>query len=94
MHVTGALARPVARRHDGGVTSEPTGVQIVVDEDRCVGIGRCEVLAPFAVELGDDNISRARPGHIPLAVAEDLCRGCPSQAIRIVPDEPTPTSAV
>ena len=66
------------------VTSEPTGVQIVVDEERCVGIGRCEVIAPSAVELGDDNISRARPGLIPLGLAEDLCRSCPSQAIRIV----------
>ena len=85
------LAHPVARSHDGVVTSEPTGVQIVVDEDRCVGIGRCEVLAPFAVELGADNISRARPGLVPLGVAEDLCRGCPSQAISIVRDEPAVT---
>ena len=53
-------------------------VRLIVDVDRCIGIGQCELLEPEVFELGDeDAISRDRVRA--LAVVE----ACPSMAISI-----------
>jgi len=69
----------------------PVKVFVAVDPDVCIGVGRCEELEPNAVELGDDGVSRPRPGvALPLERAEVICKRCPSGAIAIAgpaPDE-------
>jgi ferredoxin len=37
-------------------------VFIAIDPDVCIGVGKCEELEPYAVELGEDGISRPLPG--------------------------------
>ncbi len=60
-------------------------VRLIVDVDRCIGIGQCELLEPEVFELGDeDAISRVAAGATldrvrALAVVE----ACPSMAISI-----------
>jgi ferredoxin len=64
-------------------------VLIAIDEDTCVGIGRCEQLEPNAVALGDDAVSRPLAGvALPRERAEALCSNCPSGAISIVGEAP------
>jgi ferredoxin len=60
-------------------------VFITIDDDRCIGIGNCEVIDEHAVVLGPDGIARAVPGYaIEESVAQEMCEGCPSGAISIM----------
>lgn len=64
-------------------------VFIRIDEDVCIGVGRCEELEPNAVELGDDGVSRPLPDvALTQERAERLCRECPSGAISIAGPAP------
>ncbi len=59
-------------------------VLIAVDEDLCIGSGACEARAPEGIAVGDDAIAHPTGVRLPLAVAEEVCEGCPSGAVRIV----------
>lgn len=37
---------------------EPTMVELYVDQDHCVGMGRCEVVEPDVFEIDDDAVSQ------------------------------------
>lgn len=65
-----------------------SNVFIVIDEEQCIGIGKCEELEPNAVELGDDGVSRPREVALPRERAEKIVRRCPSGAISIAGDAP------
>lgn len=61
-------------------------MKVVVDRDRCTGLGICESLAPVFFEVDEDSqlmllkedVSTAEQQEIEEAVA-----GCPTQALRI-----------
>ena len=59
---------------------------MAVDEDRCIGIGQCELLEPDVFRLGDeDAISRVVDGvDLARSRALELVDRCPSGAISIV----------
>ena len=61
-------------------------VLMAVDEDRCIGIGQCELLEPDVFRLGDeDAISRVVDGvGLAQSRALELVDRCPSGAISIV----------
>ena len=50
-------------------------VFIEIDENICIGVGKCEEVEPNAVELGDDGVSRPLPGiALPEDRAETICK--------------------
>ena len=64
-------------------------VFIQIDQDVCIGVGRCEELEPDAVELGDDGVSRPLEGiALTQERADKLCTNCPSGAISIAGPAP------
>jgi ferredoxin len=69
-------------------------VVLHVDQDVCVGVGVCVASEPEAFVLGDEGVSRARPGRaLPRERGELVCRSCPSGAISIVDDGAAVTAA-
>ncbi|MCH2421590.1 MAG: ferredoxin [Acidimicrobiales bacterium] len=60
-------------------------VSLIVDEDRCIGIGQCELLEPEVFQLGDeDAISRVvESSGLPRARALEVADRCPSSAISV-----------
>ena len=67
-------------------------VLIAIDQDRCVGVVRCEELEPNAVELGDNPVSTPVPGlALPVERAERLVKNCPSGAISVAGPAPDDT---
>ncbi|HJP24531.1 MAG: ferredoxin [Acidimicrobiales bacterium] len=60
-------------------------VSLIVDEDRCIGIGQCELLEPEVFQLGDeDAISRVvDSAGLPRVRALEVADRCPSSAISI-----------
>ncbi len=60
-------------------------VQLTVDEDRCIGIGQCELLEPEVFCLSDeDTISRVVDGAaLDRARALAVVEGCPNMAISV-----------
>jgi ferredoxin len=64
-------------------------VFVTIDQDLCVGVGRCEEVEPNAVELGDNPTSQPRPGiALTRERAEIIVRNCPSSAISIAGPAP------
>jgi ferredoxin len=64
-------------------------VFIAIDQDICVGVGKCEELEPNAVDLGNNAVSTPLPGiALTLERAERLVKSCPSGAISIAGDAP------
>jgi ferredoxin len=64
-------------------------VFIAIDQDLCVGVGKCEELEPDAVDLGDNPVSSPRPGiALTPERAERLVKNCPSGAISIAGPAP------
>jgi ferredoxin len=64
-------------------------VFVHIDENVCVGVGKCEELEPNAVELGDDGVSRPLPGiALTQERADTICTRCPSGAISIAGPAP------
>ena len=60
--------------------------RVVVDRDRCVGSGSCEVLAPAVFEVDDDGVLtllRPEPPDEELAEVRDAVRACPTQALTL-----------
>ncbi|MGY1747491.1 ferredoxin [Blastococcus sp. SYSU D00695] len=63
--------------------------RVVVDRERCIASGVCEVLAPTVFELDDDGVLHVRqeaPAD-PSAVAEAV-RACPSGALSLPGETP------
>jgi len=63
-------------------------VRLMVDVDRCIGIGQCELLEPTVFRLDDETaISRVADGAtLDRARAAEVVDGCPSMAISILED--------
>ncbi|QZA06961.1 ferredoxin [Mycolicibacter heraklionensis] len=61
-------------------------MKVLVDQDRCVGHGICEMKAPDVFAIGDDGVSYVLVDEISDdhrdAVA-DAVASCPSQALRL-----------
>jgi ferredoxin len=66
---------------------------IIVDRDRCTGIGICESIAPEHFEVGADGVLLVLRQDIDaddLAVVEEAVRSCPALALKLdrVPTQP------
>ena len=57
--------------------------RVVVDRDRCMSAGVCEMEAPGVFELDDDGVVRVHE-PVDLAAAESAVRACPTGALQIV----------
>jgi ferredoxin len=63
-------------------------VRIEIDRDACEANGVCVELVPEALELGDDDVLRLRLAVLPTELeprAREAARGCPRQALRVIP---------
>ena len=64
-------------------------MRIVVDRDRCTGLGMCEAEAPDLFEVQDDGsltVLNDRPGSDDLEAAEAAVMACPTEALTLVED--------
>jgi ferredoxin len=62
-------------------------VKIVVNQDRCTGLGICESIAPGFFEIGDDGalvLLRDRFGESDRAGIEEAVRSCPTLALSVM----------
>ncbi|MEE9415342.1 MAG: aldehyde dehydrogenase family protein [Acidimicrobiales bacterium] len=60
-------------------------LRVVVDEHRCVGVGKCEMLEPDLMEIDDETAiaAMAPDSHLSAGRAAKLVEECPSGAISI-----------
>jgi ferredoxin len=61
-------------------------MKIIVDENRCTGLGICESIAPGFFEVGDDGamvLLRGQFGETDRAGIEEAVRSCPTLALSI-----------
>ncbi|ALE78600.1 ferredoxin [Pseudonocardia alni] len=61
-------------------------MRVVVDYDKCTGLGLCESLAPDFFEVADDgslNLLRAEADEAQRSELEEAVRACPTEALRI-----------
>ena len=61
--------------------------RVVVERDRCVGSGACEMLAPDVFEVDDDGVlvvHREEPADDELPDVRDAVQACPIQALALV----------
>ena len=56
---------------------------IVVDRERCVGSGTCELLAPDVFEVGDDGVVAVLRPEVDDDIAHDAVQQCPTQALSL-----------
>jgi ferredoxin len=61
-------------------------MRLVVNRDRCQGIGLCEVAAPDVIEVDDDSqshvlVSELAPEH--LQAAQVAVANCPTEALSL-----------
>ncbi len=77
-----------------GESLEPGNARVVVDQDKCVGVGKCEMLEPEAMEVDEDTAiaSMIEGTVLPLERAQKLVTECPSSAISIGDIEGSQTS--
>ncbi|MDT7623648.1 MAG: ferredoxin [Pseudonocardiales bacterium] len=64
-------------------------MRIVVDRDKCTGLGMCEAEAPDLFEVQDDGsltVLNDRPGSDDLEAAEAAVMACPTEALTLVED--------
>lgn len=62
-------------------------MRIVVDRDRCAGMGACQAVAPRFFELRDDGelwIVDERPDAAHRGVIETVVASCPTEALTLV----------
>jgi ferredoxin len=60
--------------------------RVVVDRERCVGSGSCELLAPAVFEVDDDGVLallRPEPADDELAEVRDAVQACPTRALTL-----------
>ncbi|MGY1706802.1 ferredoxin [Geodermatophilus sp. SYSU D00697] len=61
-------------------------MRVVVDRERCIGSGQCEVLAPEVFEVGDDGVVtvlQPQPGAEDEAAVRDAVAQCPTAALSL-----------
>jgi ferredoxin len=61
-------------------------MKIIVDENRCTGLGICESIAPEFFEVGDDGalvLLRSQFDEADRADIEEAVRSCPTLALSI-----------
>ena len=61
-------------------------MKIIVDENRCTGLGICESIAPGFFEVGDDGVLvllRAEFDEPDRADIEEAVRSCPTLALSL-----------
>jgi ferredoxin len=58
----------------------------IVDEELCIGCGRCEEVCPEVFEVGDDGFSHviAPDGCVETGCCEEAADECPVSAISLV----------
>ncbi|HTF51399.1 MAG TPA: ferredoxin [Pseudonocardia sp.] len=64
-------------------------VRIVIDRDRCTGLGMCEAEAAELFEVQDDGslaILNDHPSPEQRAEAEAACLACPTEALSLIED--------
>jgi ferredoxin len=64
-------------------------MRIVVDRDKCTGLGMCEAEAPDLFEVQDDGsltVLNDQPGAGDLEAAEAAVMACPTEALTLVED--------
>lgn len=64
-------------------------MRIVVDHNKCTGLGMCEAEAPDLFEVQDDGslvILNEKPDEDARAEAEAAVESCPTEALSIVDD--------
>lgn len=64
-------------------------MRIVVDYDKCTGLGMCEAEAPELFEVQDDGsltVLKECPSESQRAEAEAAVESCPTEALSIVED--------
>lgn len=62
-------------------------LKIVIDRDRCTGLGMCEAEAPDLFEVSDDGslvILADQPSDEQREQAEAACESCPTEALSLV----------
>jgi ferredoxin len=62
-------------------------MRIIVDYDKCTGLGMCEAEAPDLFAVQDDGsleVLMGEPGEEHRAVAEAACEACPTEALTLV----------
>jgi ferredoxin len=62
-------------------------LKIVVDYDRCTGLGMCEAEAPDLFEVQDDGsliVLNDQPSDEQREEAEAACESCPTEALSLV----------
>jgi ferredoxin len=62
-------------------------LRIVVDYDKCTGLGMCEAEAPDLFEVQDDGsltVLNDRPSDEQREEAEAACESCPTEALSLV----------
>jgi ferredoxin len=66
-------------------------MKVVVDRNKCSGIGLCEVTAPTVFEVGDDGQSQVineQPAAAEMPTVEEAIGSCPTGALSVA-DERT-----
>lgn len=61
-------------------------MRVVVDYDKCTGLGLCESIAPEFFEIQDDGsleLLREKAEEVQRGELEEACRSCPTEALRI-----------
>lgn len=61
-------------------------MKIVVDRDKCTGLGICESLAPDHFEVNDEGdleLLNAEVSDDDLSDVEEAVAGCPTEALRL-----------
>lgn len=64
-------------------------MRLVIDYDKCTGLGLCEAEAPDVFEIQDDGTLLCLDPNPPdelRAEVEAACSTCPTEALRIVED--------
>ena len=63
-------------------------MRIIVDRDKCSGLGICESVSPDFFEIGQDGIMVLREEFVTddrLAELREACDGCPTEALSLAP---------
>jgi ferredoxin len=63
-------------------------MRIIVDREKCSGLGICESVAPDFFEIGQDGVMVLLEEHITedrLEEIREACEGCPTEALSLAP---------
>lgn len=64
-------------------------MRVIVDHDKCTGLGLCESIAPAFFEVDDDGellLLRSDADESRRGELEEACRSCPTEALSIQDD--------